>query len=191
MWVQATDREMANLNAALDWAIGIGDADTAWVSPYRSASSGPASTVHDARWIAPVLDMPAAVAIHCGPRPRRGWRTPFPGVSPRNRTRLREMDVAFDEAGLGLTSAAHQAHASLAFFTGNPDEAIGHATSAADLALTAGDRRWGAVYCGLLANTLSRLVTPTMGSSVPNWRWRLRPRSGVAQCRGKPHSGWP
>jgi tetratricopeptide (TPR) repeat protein len=74
--------------------------------------------------------------------------------------RVREMDAAFEDAGLDLIPVAHSAHAALSLLEGNENDAIQHSTAAAELALATGNRRWGALLLGLLGVMLAYTGRP-------------------------------
>jgi predicted ATPase/class 3 adenylate cyclase/tetratricopeptide (TPR) repeat protein len=157
-WYRIVERELANCRAALEWAIGIGDADAALRLAVPLGEFGaPRPRYTIARWLVNVVDMPAARDHPLRPY-AAAWAAQGEaslGTRAALAARVREMDVAFEEAGLELSSVAYAAHASLSVLSGEEDDAIKYSTAAADLALTAGDRRWAAVCLGLLAVTLA------------------------------------
>jgi predicted ATPase/class 3 adenylate cyclase len=153
-WVRTVDREFANFAAALDWSIGVGDADLALRLVVALGAFGvPRPRYSVGRWLGQALDMPAA--RHHPLRPyAETWAThselALSGDVGALVERGRMMDSAFEEAGLELTVEAHGAHAMIASQTAGLDEAIAHATAAAELAVATDDPR-AAFYNASLA----------------------------------------
>jgi predicted ATPase len=156
-WARALDLEMANFRAALDWAIGIGDADVALRLAVQLGEFGAPRPRHTlARWIARVVDMPEAKGHPLRPH-AAAWAAQGEATNASVAVlaqRVAEMDEVFADAGLELTSVAHLPHGSLALALGKDDECIRHNTLAAELALAEGNPRWAALCFGLLANIL-------------------------------------
>ncbi len=153
--LRTVDREMANLRAAFDWAVGAGDADIALGLAVALGGFGtPRPRYTIARWLAPAVDMPTAHGHPLRPH-AAAWVAQGEYMISASLAafadRVRLMDDAHEEAGIELLPVAHLVHANLGWASGRPDEALDHYTTAVDLALAAGDRRWAMLWSGLLA----------------------------------------
>jgi predicted ATPase/class 3 adenylate cyclase len=158
-WLRIVDQELGNFRAALDWAIGVGDADVALRLAVPLGEVGaPRPRYTIARWLVRAVAMPAAfdhpLRPHVAAWAAQGAFSISTSVAELSQG-VAEMDAAFERAGLEPIPIAHAAHAALAVITGAEDEAIRHSTAAVELALATGDRRWAATWAGLLAGMLA------------------------------------
>jgi predicted ATPase/class 3 adenylate cyclase len=154
-WVRTVDVELANLRAALDWCVASGDADLALRLAFALGRFGlerPSYNVWG--WIELATGMPEA-----GHHPLRPQAMAFALIPQLVRTgdvgtiteRIRQVDAAFEEAGLELSPVARFAHAGLASVTRRIDDVRIHGTAAIELARAAGDLHLAGLQGSMLA----------------------------------------
>jgi predicted ATPase/class 3 adenylate cyclase len=154
-WVRTIDVEFPNFRAALDWAIGIGDADAALRLTVPLGGIGLWRPRYDvSRWTELALGMPESrhhpLRAHATALATR--QLILSGEIALFAERVRAMDAVFEEAGLELTPVAHFLHAALATQADRwDDQARGHARTAIELSLRAGDRHAAGGVCAMVA----------------------------------------
>jgi predicted ATPase/class 3 adenylate cyclase len=139
-WLALMDQEFANLMAALDWSISIGDADLALRLAAVPIVTRSIATV--SRVIGRITNMPEART-----HPLRPPVMASVGILAIDvyanlafaTEYVHTIDEAFAEAGLPLSPAAHMAHSTIASLAGDVPEMIRHGIKAVELALEEGD----------------------------------------------------
>ena len=137
-WVQSVNTDLANLRTALDWCLATGDAELALrltVALGRFGLERPSYLV----WRSIELAATMPEARHHALRPQAMAFASIPllvltGDVGTVRERVRQVDAAFEEAGLELSPVARFAHAGLASVTGQIAEVKAHGTAAIELA---------------------------------------------------------
>lgn len=154
-WVRTFDAETANFNAALDWTIGIGEAD---LSLRLAIALGARPGLQMTLALERAIDMPES--RHHPLRPHAMALHGIPALVVSGNLalaadRLRQMDAAFAEAGLELSARAHIAHAAVASTSGDVAGATRHGEASIAVALGAGDRHSAGWNCVTLAMFLA------------------------------------
>jgi predicted ATPase/class 3 adenylate cyclase len=160
-WVRTIDVEFPNFRAALDWSIGIGDADVALrlTVALGAAALGLWRPRYDvSRWTELALGMPEARHHPNGAHAAAlaAQQLILSGDAELLAERAHAMDAVFEEAGRELTPEAHFVHAALASVAGRwDDQASRHGSAAIELSLRAGDRHTAGSLCGMVAMFLA------------------------------------